>query len=157
MHIQLPFSVLAARQIVIFMGIQASGKSTFFKECLEPLGFTHINLDTLRTRRREADLIRECLLEGRLLTIDNTNPTRADRLRYIEQARQYGYNIVGIFFQSVLRDCIARNSVRQIKVPDKAVYATQNKLELPMVSEGFDSLYFAKITDGGFELSEWIS
>ena len=38
---------------IIFTGIQASGKSTFFKQHFRS-GFVHINLDTLHTRNKEA-------------------------------------------------------------------------------------------------------
>ena len=50
-------------EAVIFVGIQASGKSTFYKERFFD---THVrlNLDMLRTRHREKLLLRACL-EGK--------------------------------------------------------------------------------------------
>ena len=41
---------------IIFTGIQASGKSTFFKQHFRS-GFVHINLDTLHTRNKEAAIL----------------------------------------------------------------------------------------------------
>ena len=44
---------------VIFIGIQASGKSSFYREYMEGT-FVHINLDTLHTRNKENLLFEEC-------------------------------------------------------------------------------------------------
>ena len=63
--------------------------------------------------------------------------------------------LIGVFFQSIVRDCIARNENRENAVPRQAIPCTQNKLQLPSYSEGFDKLYFARITDNGFEITDW--
>lgn len=76
--------------------------------------------------------------------IDNTNPTRAERQRYIALAKENGYRVVGYFVESKLRSCIARNNLRtgKARIPAKAIAATSNKLEIPQDEEGFDALYF---------------
>ena len=53
----LPFETKDTKQAIIFIGIQASGKSTFYNEMLAPLGYCHINLDTLHTRSKEHALL----------------------------------------------------------------------------------------------------
>lgn len=141
--------------MVIFIGIQASGKSTFHHDFLKPLGYAHINLDTLRTRDRERNALLNCLREGIPVVIDNTNPELADRQRYIPLAREYGYEVIGIFFQSKLLDCMERNSLRENSVPKLAIPYTQKRLQMPAFDEGFDLLFFAKITDKGFDISPW--
>lgn len=151
----LPFETKDKRQAIIFVGIQASGKSTFYNQMLAPHGYYHINLDTLHTRKQENNLLRTCLDEGRSFVVDNTNPAIADRLRYLPRAKEHGYEVIGIFFQSILRDCIARNENRQNAIPRQAIPCTQNKLQLPSYSEGFDKLFFARITDNGFEITDW--
>ena len=45
---------------IIFIGIQACGKSTFYRERFSDI--VHINLDTLRTRKKENKLLEECFL-----------------------------------------------------------------------------------------------
>lgn len=66
------------KTIVIMMGLQGSGKSTFYaKHLLE--NYVRVNLDTLKTRYQERLLIDECLTNGHNFVIDNTNPTREDR------------------------------------------------------------------------------
>ena len=144
------------KHMVIMIGIQASGKSTFFQKHLKE-NYIHINLDTLKTRNRESQLLEECLKKGVNIAIDNTNPTKADRKKYILAAKDNGYKVTGYFMQSRLRDCITRNSLRQgdKKIPDIAIAATSNKLEIPSHIEGFDQLYFVSISDGDFIISEW--
>lgn len=133
------------KTLVILMGIQGSGKSTF---CLTRLAgdYVRVNLDTLKTRHREKLLVEECIGAGRSFAVDNTNPTRLDRERYILPAKAAGYRIVGYLLESNLQDCKARNAQREGKarVPDMAIAATLRKLEIPAYDEGFDELYYVK-------------
>lgn len=90
--------------------------------------------------------------------IDNTNPTKADRARYIPYLRDNGYRIIGYFFESKVQDCVRRNDQRtgKAKIPSAAIAATSNKLEMPSLKEGFDELYFnAWIGDGTIHSEEW--
>lgn len=141
---------------IIFTGIQASGKSTFYKQYFSP-DFVHINLDTLHTRYQEAKRLEACLQQNLSFVVDNTNPTCADRKKYIEAAKEHGYKVLGYFFQSIIKDCTGRNSERsgKAKVPDKAIVYTSNRLELPRYEEGYDQLYFVSIRDGGFHVEPW--
>lgn len=142
--------------LVIMIGIQGSGKSTFCREMLSD-EFVRINLDTLKTRYREQALLAESIAVGKSIVIDNTNPTRADRARYIAAAKGNGYRVIGYFMQSILQDCIARNERRKgkAKVPVIAIAATSNKLEMPSVREGFDELYFVANDGKTMTVSEW--
>ena len=55
---------------VIFIGLQASGKSTFF---LQRFFTTHIrlNMDMLKTRNRETILLKACIEAKQPVVIDN--------------------------------------------------------------------------------------
>jgi predicted kinase len=89
--------------------------------------------------------------------IDNTNPTRLDRERYIKTAKEAGYRIVGYFLESKIKVCMQRNALREGKarVPEKAIAATSNKLEIPSYDEGFDELYFVKNNGEIMTIEEW--
>lgn len=152
---KLPFEIKQHGQAIVFIGIQASGKSTFFRENLLQHGYVHINLDTLHTRHKESLQLEECIEMNSSFVVDNTNPEIEDRRRYIPKAKERGYEVIGIFFQSIVRDCIARNETRENAVPLQAIPRTQNKLQMPSFDEGFDALYFVRIADNGFEISEW--
>ena len=73
-------------QLIIFMGIQASGKSSYY---LLNLAHSHlrINLDMLKTRHREKLIFEAGLASKTKMVIDNTNPTPADRARYMPVLR----------------------------------------------------------------------
>lgn len=143
-------------EAVVFIGIQGSGKSSFYKERFFS---THvrISLDLLKTRHREQRLLEACLGTAQRFVIDNTNPTREERVRYVEAARAAKYSAVGYYFQSKVDDCQRRNSERpgSERVPDVAVLSTAKKLELPTREEGFDQLFYVKLQDGRFVVEEW--
>lgn len=143
------------KTIFIFIGLQASGKSTFYKRFLS--AFSHISLDILKTRHREAAALQKAVSRAETCVIDNTNPTCDTRKKYIETARFYGYKIVGIYFRSSLKECLARNRQREGKafIPPKALFATAKKLQLPSYQEGFDELYYVKTDGANFNISPW--
>ena len=140
----------------IFTGLQASGKSSFYKEHFFN---THvrINLDMLRTRNRESILLRACIDARQRFVVDNTNPTAAERVRYILPARAAGFAVVGYYFPPDPVACLARNASRpdNERVPPQAIWATFKKLEPPSLSEGFDALYSVLVSpDGQFIVEE---
>lgn len=141
---------------VIFSGLQASGKSTYF---MRNFYKTHLrlNLDMLRTRHRERILFKACLEAKQPVVIDNTNPTKADRARYIDEFKCHHFYVIGYYFSSSIEDCLIRNSSRsgKEKIPDIGIKSTYRNLEIPDYSEGFDELYYVSIQDGNFTVSEW--
>ena len=74
--------------------------------------------------------------------VDNTNPTKADRDRYITAAKMAGYTVIGYYFRSSIGESIERNALRsgKARVPDVAVASIHAKLELPEYGEGFDGV-----------------
>ena len=89
-------------EAILFVGIQATGKSTYFKQRFFD---THvrINLDMLRTRHREKLLFDACLVAQQSFVVDNTNLTVEDRAHYVGPARSAGFRVVGYYFQSQIR------------------------------------------------------
>lgn len=142
-------------EAILFIGIQGSGKSTFFKQTFSD---THIriNLDMLKTRHREGILIDACLKAKQPFVVDNTNVDRKMRQKYIEKAREVGFSVSGYYFQSNISDCLQRNQARKAKIPEKGVISTYNKLEIPAPDEGFDRLQYVRISpDGQFTVERW--
>ncbi len=142
----------------MFTGIQAVGKSTFYKERFFA---THvrINLDMLKTRQREQLLLQACIAAKQPFVVDNTNIFRRDRARYIEVAKPAGFRIVGYYFQSSLKDALQRNRQRSgtARIPEGGVVAKYQRLEIPIYSEGFDQLYYVVIdpSTSQFIVREW--
>ncbi len=134
-------------EAVIFVGVQGSGKSTFYRERFFD---THvrINLDMLKTRHREQLLFEACLAAKQSLVVDNTNPLPADRARYVAPARAAGFRVVAYFFSIPLREALRRNNLRKLKqkVPAVAVAGTFKKLQPPTPQEGFDEIHNVELT-----------
>lgn len=144
-------------EAVIFIGIQASGKSTFFKERFFD---THVrvNLDMLRTHARENALLHACLSTGQSFVVDKMNQTAAQRARIIEMARAAGFRVTGYYFRSRVGDCLERNAARPgaRRIPDAGVLGAAAQLERPSLEEGFDELYHVRIGEGGgFVVTPW--
>lgn len=144
------------KTLVILMGIQGSGKSTFYHKHLAA-DFLHVNLDTLKTRYQERLLIERCIQQSKSFAVDNTNPTKADRQRYIPAAKDAGYRVVGYFMESKLQSCIERNNRRtgSARIPAMAIAATSNKLQMPSYDEGFDEIYFVKNDGKQMTIENW--
>lgn len=143
--------------MVIFVGIQATGKSTFFKQRFVD---THIriNLDMLKTRRRESVIIAACLQTRQPFVIDNTNVTIEARAYYIALARAYKFSVVGYYFASHLAPSLERNRLRvgAAIIPEIGVVATYNRLQIPTMTEGFDELSYVRIDETfGFVVEPW--
>lgn len=147
--------ILPGVEAVIFVGIQGSGKSTFY--CRRFFD-THvrINLDMLRTRRREWIVFEACLRAGQRLVVDNTNPTRADRQRYLPALKEAHFRTVAYWFDMPLEDCLARNAVRPGKqnIPERAVRMCHQRIEPPTREEGFDAVYRVRMEGEQFVVEE---
>jgi len=137
-------------EAVVFVGIQASGKSSFYRERFFD---THlrINLDMLKTRHREQILLRACLEAKQPFVVDNTNPSVEERARYIELARSGGFRVIGYYFRSQSKEAIARNARRtgKARIPEKGILGTYKRLRAPVMEEGFDELYYVYIDEEG--------
>ena len=135
-------------EAVIFVGVQGAGKSTFYRERFFD---THvrINLDMLRTRRREQLLFEACLEAGQSFVVDNTNPTPADRARYVAPARERGFRVIAYLFDVSLHDAMRRNQQRlgALKIPAPGVAGTFRRIQPPTVEEGFDCVYTVRVAE----------
>jgi predicted kinase len=143
-------------EAVVFCGIQATGKSFFYRERFFR-SHIRINLDMLRTRHREGILLRACLEGKQPFVVDNTNPTVVERAHYIAAAREAHFRVVGFYFASEIAQALERNEARPEaeRVPRVGVLGTHKRLELPHRDEGFDELYYVRLVDGSFSVEEY--
>ncbi len=144
-------------EAVIFIGIQGTGKSTFFKERFFD---THvrINLDMLKTKHRQKLLLRACLEAEQSFVVDNTNVTAETRAPFIEQAKAAGFRVTGFYFRADVNAALERNRKRKsaARVPDAAVFHMLKRLQPPRFDEGFDALFHVQINKARqFEVRKW--
>ncbi|MCZ8512652.1 ATP-binding protein [Paenibacillus filicis] len=144
-------------ECVIFIGIQASGKSTFFKERMFN-SHIRINLDMLKTRHREMIYLEASFQAKQPFVVDNTNPTAQDRSKYIFLAKEHKFRVAGYYFEPDFAESMKRNEARtgKDKVPEAGIRSVMKKLQVPAFSEGFDELYRVRTEEGMFYVEAWI-
>lgn len=132
-------------ELIIFVGLQASGKSTYYHNHFAAT-HVHVSKDLMPNARnrddRQLQLIDAALAQGRSVVVDNTNPTPAARAPLIEAGRRHGARVLAYYFEATVRDCVARNRLREGKarVPDVAIFVTAKKMVPPGRNEGFDEV-----------------
>ena len=143
-------------EIILFIGLQASGKSTFYHHFFDKTHL-HLSMDMLKTRYRENIFLHACIKGKQNVVVDNTNPTTKERERYIQLFSEAGFKIVAYYFELKLDECLARNAKRNGKkcIPEVGLKGTFNKLELPQYDEGFDEIYYVKMVDNEFCIEKW--
>jgi hypothetical protein len=121
-------------EAVILCGIQGSGKTTLYRDrFLE----THarISMDLLKTRTREAQFLQLCLETRMPFVVDNTNPSVADRARYIAPARAAGFRVIGYLVEVA--------AAPRPEIPPRALRDFARRFVRPAPEEGFDELWHA--------------
>lgn len=68
------------------VGYPGSGKSHFVRQHLVPAGYVHVNRDTLGSWQKCVSAMESALANGKSVVIDNTNPDRESRKRFIDKA-----------------------------------------------------------------------
>jgi predicted kinase len=138
-------------QAILMIGPQASGKSSF---CRELLFASHVrlNLDMLKTRHREALMVAACIKAKQPFVVDNTNPTKADRARYLPALKAAGFSVTAYIFDEPYEVCSARNAARTgaARIPEAGLKHYFAKYERPQLDEGFDTLMRVRLQDGSF-------
>ncbi len=137
-------------EAVILCGVQGSGKTTLYRERFLDT-YVRVSMDLLRTRAREEAFLNLCLQTQQCFVVDNTNPTAADRRRYVEPARAAGFKVIGYLVEVDASEALARNDQRAGKqrVPAAGVIGTARRLIRPTLEEGFDELWHATAAPGG--------
>jgi predicted kinase len=152
-----PAATVAA-ELVIFVGLPGSGKTTFFRERFAA-SHAHISKDNLkrsaRREHRQSELLQHALVTGKSVVVDNTNVGLEERAQLIATARRHGVRVIGYYFDCALRDCLTRNRARAgaARIPDVGIFTAAKRLVAPALSEGFDALYSVKAhPEAGFEV-----
>jgi predicted kinase len=140
--------------LAILIGLQASGKTTFYRQRLAP-AYVHVSKDDFpNARRRQARqmrLVEEALASGRDVAVDNTNPSPEEWQPLAEAARRHGAKVVGYLFPPDVAASLRRNASRagRDRVPDVGIFATRKRLRRPRRSDGFDALCEVRIDGVG--------
>lgn len=142
-------------ELVVFSGLQASGKTSFYRERFAAT-HVHVSKDAWPNARNKEDrqrrLVEEHLRAGRSVVVDNTNPTPVEREPLIEIARAVGARVASYSFVVTVEESLQRNAAREgrARILDVGIFSVAKRLVLPTVNEGFDQMFEVRLTDGGF-------
>lgn len=141
-------------ELVVFTGLQASGKTTFYRE---RFAATHLHVsqdlwpNARKKEERQRRLIDEHLRAGRSVVVDNTNPTGVEREPLIALGRSLGADLVSYSFITTVEDALRRNATREgsARIQDVGIYSVAQRLVLPTEAEGFDLRFEVRLSDDG--------
>src|ERR1700704_4518061 len=143
--------------VVLGIGLPGSGKSSWFKRHnIRPL-----SSDLLRellfddaTEQRFQDLVfsnLRSMLKARLVSrrpvnyVDATNLTPHDRHSWIKLAKDYGYDVQGLYFDVPVEVCLERNQKRERVVAEDIMRKMAAKLKAPTFEEGFSKIIVVRV------------
>jgi predicted kinase len=143
--------------VVLAIGLPGSGKSSWFKRhAILPLSsdlLRQLLFDDTEEQRFQ-DLVfsnLRSMLRARLIArrpvnyVDATNLTPHDRQSWIKLAKDYGYDVQGLFFDVPLELCLERNHRRSRTVSDDVMRRMAAKLKPPTFDEGFSKLTVVRV------------
>ena len=164
------------KDIIITVGIPASGKSTYSRELVKKHGALHLSSDDIRNRMKEATgewthaevfkEMRSRLFEAvedelapEIIIYDATNTSRKRRRSlYRDIKQEYPDVHVEIKFFSVSAyDAMSRNYVRKLeeRVPKEVIWRMHKNLQVPRIEVDCDS--FEVLGDAIFDKGDFKS
>jgi predicted kinase len=143
--------------VVLAIGLPGSGKSSWFKRHnIHPLSsdlLRELLFDDAQEQRFQ-DLVfsnLRSMLKARLVArrpmnyVDATNLTPHDRSSWIKLAKDYGYDVQGVFFDVPLEVCMERHQRRGRAVSEDIMRKMAGKLKAPTLEEGFSKITVVRV------------
>ncbi len=143
--------------VVLAIGLPGSGKSSWFKRHnIHPLSsdlLRELLFDDAQEQRFQ-DLVfsnLRSMLKARLIArrpmnyVDATNLTPHDRHSWIKLAKDYGYDVQGLFFDVPVEVCMERHQRRGRVVPEDIMRKMAGKLKAPTFDEGFSKITVVRV------------
>ncbi|MGW4568222.1 AAA family ATPase [Streptomyces sp. NPDC004561] len=147
--------------MAVLIGLQASGKSTFYAQRLsgryELVSKDRFPRGASNKQRRQMRLLEEHLAAGRPVAVDNTNPSPREWDPLVRLAHALGATVTAYWFPPDAAGSLRRNAARQgrDRVPDVGVLATLGRLRTPSPADGFDAVREVRFDGlGGFEVRD---
>jgi polynucleotide 5'-kinase 3'-phosphatase len=136
---------LRACRLVIMVGAQASGKSTFCKKYMAD--YKYMNNDTFSgTTAKFRKTVEKLLSAGNSVVIDNTNPSAEGRAKWLELSKLYKIQC-GVAYMTATENRLyvehmfrLRNILEIQTVPSIALRVFYKKFQKPSHLEGFQSI-----------------
>ena len=111
---QVVFGRLNDLDIVLFCGSPGAGKSTFYWNNMQPLGYERVNQDLLKSRDKCMKAATGFIDDNRSVVVDNTNADIETRAAWIALARKLKVPIRLAHFTATAKLCEHNDTVRAL-------------------------------------------
>ncbi|XP_013389083.1 bifunctional polynucleotide phosphatase/kinase [Lingula anatina] len=134
------------QEVILMVGVPACGKSTFVKQYLVPEDYIHVNRDTLGTWQKCVQVCEKSLKEGKSVAVDNTNPDKETRKRYVDCAKKAGVPCRCFVFTASFNHCRHNERFRELTdskhqhINDMVFNSFKSKFQEPIKEEGFSEI-----------------
>lgn len=137
---------LAEKELVVLVGLPASGKSSVAKSVFESAGFFRANNDDMGSKAKSMKLAAAALAAGQSVVVDNTNPDLETRREWIELGKKHGVTHFRCFHFATPREVadhlnlLREMTVGRKRIPGVAFNSYVKRFAKPSVAEGFDAV-----------------
>ncbi|XP_058806617.1 uncharacterized protein F21D5.5 isoform X2 [Phymastichus coffea] len=132
------------QELILMVGCPGSGKSHFAKTHLR--NYCYVNRDTLGNWQKCVSKTDEALSQGKSVVVDNTNPDKTTRQRYIEIAKKRGVP-VRCFAMALDKEHVRHNNMFRIltdpthqAISDMIINSYIKNFKPPSEDEGFSEI-----------------
>jgi len=138
-----PLSKRSSPELLMMVGLPASGKSFFCQDQLIKLDYHSVNRDTLGTIPKCISKAKEYLAQGKSVIVDNTNLDLNSRKPFLDLAKTLSIPVRALVMETTPANSLHNEMFRQLtgssheKINTMVFNMMKKKYVEPSVSEGF--------------------
>lgn len=130
---------VANKEVIIMVGYQGSGKSTFVKTHFSDK-YSILRGDVLKTEAKMSKHLRAELTEGNSVVIDATNSGIIKRAVFIKIAKDKGATVRIVHIATTIEESMVNNAKRDKPIPNIALYMFRAHYNPPTLLEGVEEI-----------------